>query len=242
MNHCAFASLTLSLLLACHDTAPTPSAHATVSSSEAWLPLAATEPYADQTLDAWATAWMRWSYAQTSCDDPAYDEDGSLCALYQDPDSPVFFLQLGAPGTQRTRCIIPRGKAIVVPMDAFANDNAGVDPPLPDSDLLASVVEVKASMRDQHVVADGLPVVDVERRGVGPIEYDYWVPPAPNWFTCNGIPDVADRQVKPSYFAGYFALFPPPSAGRHTLEYAGVATLDEQVLSLNVVTTFDVED
>jgi hypothetical protein len=103
-----------------------------------WLPLSASELYDGKTLAEWGVEYTRWSYAQTSCDSPASDQDGSLCDLYQDPESPVFFLDYSPTKRVRTKCQIPRGRAIVVPIMTFSSDNAGVEPPRPEEPMTFS--------------------------------------------------------------------------------------------------------
>jgi hypothetical protein len=193
-------------------------------------------------LDEWAVEWSRWVYSQTTCESPVDDDDGSLCGLYQDAESPVFFLGTGPVGTKWERCRIPYGKAIVVPIAAFSNDNAGVDPPQSEAEIQQLVVDVKASMRDLALSADGSDMPALDQQSVGPVEFDYTLPAAPNWYSCRAMPDVGAMVVEPSYLAGYFALFPPPPPGPHTLAFGGVMTLGAQNISFGVTTSFIVEE
>lgn len=207
--------------------------------------LPADESYQDKTLEEWAIEYMRWSFAQTSCESAADDPDGSLCRLYQDPESPVFFLQRDSFDTaqpsriDRTRCEIPGGKAILVPVAAFSNDNAGVRKPLSEDELRQSVSKSKESIRSLVFEADG-EKIDLAGRDVGPVMFGYRVPAAPNAYSCNEQDGVEDVDVEPSFFAGYFALIAPPAPGSHRIEYASVFTYANFDFAFHVRTSFDI--
>lgn len=203
--------------------------------------------YADKTLEEWGVEYVRWYYAQTSCEnDVVRDKDGSLCGFYQDPESPVFFLSRApyssgrGPVTERTMCHVPAGKAIVVPIAAFFNDNAGVAEPLSDEALQQSVRDVKDSMRYLELKADGVEVADLESRGIGVTTLSYRVPPSPNKYSCSR-QDVADTVVEPSYLAGYFAIFEPPEPGAHEVEYGSLFTYETSTYTYHVKASLTVD-
>jgi hypothetical protein len=207
-----------------------------------WRPYAAKKEYRGKSLSEWGVAWKLWGFAPTSCDDaPAFDVDGSLCGEYQDPDSPVFFLDFSASDAPRTRCRVPQGKALVVPLITFFNDKAGMDPPKTDDELLASVEDAFESMRDLRLRADGVSIHNLDEYGFGPTRYSYSLPPAPNWYSCNGVDNVSDTVVDPSFLAGFIAVMPPPEPGEHRLEYGGVLTFEGNDYALAGDTTFVVE-
>ena len=227
-----FAGVTLCMAAACADSEAPP--------EEDWKPL---EPvvteFAGKTLEEWGVEWSRWSYAQTSCDAPVIDEDGELCGLYQ-PEGPAFFLALGAAGTVRTECRVPRDKALVVPLGIFSSDNAGVENPVDESQLERAVAEVKNSMREFKLTADGTEITQLEERGFGPTRFSYRVPAAPNWYTCRG-QNVADATVEPAFVGGYLAIFPSTPVGMHTLEYGSLRTYKGSDAVRSVTLTFSVE-
>jgi hypothetical protein len=210
-------------------------------SSAKWLPLAPTELFSGRTLDEWAIEWVRWTYSATSCDSTALDEDGSKCGLYQPANAPLFFFDNGPPVTTRTLCVVPAGEAILVPLVPFSIDNAGVAPAetLDDTDLERTASEVKASMRDLRLRVDGADVAGLTDWGIGPTEFDYVLPSAPNWYSCNGYTGI-EGKIAPAFVAGFFVLLPPPAAGSHSLEYAGALTYMGEQASV-VKTTFTVE-
>jgi hypothetical protein len=187
-----------------------------------WSPLAADASFEGKSLQDWIVAWARWGYAQTSCDDPAFDKDGSQCGLYQDPDSPVFFLATGDVGTERTLCEVPAGKAILVPLATTSWDNAGTDDAdqLSEQQLREQVAGIVDSIVELSLRVDEREVADLSAYVVGPYKFSYTVPPKPNWYTYNGYPSV-EGKVDPSFVGGAFVLLPPPTRGRHELHYRG---------------------
>ncbi|HKP60911.1 MAG TPA: hypothetical protein VJV78_29480 [Polyangiales bacterium] len=212
-------------------------------------PLAAWEPYAPDfvyeglTLEDWGIEWVRWSNAPTECvGSPVQDKDGSLCGRYQDPDSPVFILQLGVGRTTvRSECEIPAGKALLVPLYGVCLDKLGVwpDADTPDSELKRMIQDTMRSARDLVLVADGRAVQDLKLWSVGLTELEYTLPPEPNLYSCTGWKGITGR-VSPAYLGGIFVLFPPPSPGVHTLEYGAKKTLDGDDIAHYVKTTFRV--
>lgn len=224
-----------------HDAAA-PTAASKTSSGEPWQPLQPSQPYAGQDLRAWAIEWCRWHFAQIDCDiDTARDIDGSHCGAYQDPDSPVFFLDSGMPITERSKCVVPQGKAIVVPVADDIIDNAGVLPEdqWSDDEMIEIIDSERKSMRDLVLTIDGVDVGDLSAWAVDTTKFSYVVQPEPNWYSCHMYPGVTGV-VDPSYFAGYFVLLPPPSVGTHTLEYAGTLTSEGQDVSAQVRTTLTI--
>lgn len=204
-----------------------------------WKPFEPTAVYEGRTLREWAVEWVRWSNAPTDCETPAFDDDGSLCGLYQDPESPVFFLQLGDEKTVRTRCEIPRDKAVLVPLFGVYLDKLGVwpDADTPDEELERMVADALASARDLKLSVEDYAIQGLKEWSVGLTKFDYNVPPEPNLYSCTGFPGITGN-VSPAYMSGIFLLFPPPPPGTHTLEYGGLATLDGDDVSSYVTTTF----
>lgn len=207
-----------------------------------WEPLGADEMYEGKSLAEWGVAYARYSYAQTSCDAPSYDQTGELCGLYQDPESPVFVLDYSPTNRLRTKCRIPAGKGIVVPIMTASIDNAGRDELWSDDEMIEIISESLETMRDLKLQVDGTDMTDLEERKVEPTKFEYTLPPAPNWYSCNGKEGVEDITVSPSYFAGFVAVFPPPDPGLHELHYGGVLTYDGNEYAIATRTRFVVEE
>jgi hypothetical protein len=210
------------VLSACGDSEP--AAAAKDAQAITWSPLAPGERVDGRTLDEWAVEWGQWSYAQTDCQNVVFDPDAS-CTLYQDDSSPVLFLAEGPPVSKRENCTLRSGKAVLVPLTTGSLDNA-----LPwkaqrsEDELMTQAGDLLASMRDHILEIDGRSVATLEGYEVGPIRFDYYVPPAPNYYSCNGADGIADTTISPSYLVGHFVMLPAVSAGKHTLRYGGTAT------------------
>jgi hypothetical protein len=221
------------------------------SDTNSWVAYEPTYAFEGKTLEQWAVEWARWEYANTTCDEPDVDEDGSKCGLYQPTGGPVFFLAGGTALTTRKKCVVPKNKALLLPLSAYMTDNTGVPQGSKWStmELKAHAADAKSSMTDMHLVSDGVEASGLERYGIGPTQYTYDVPPEPNWFSCNGQPGVTGT-IDPAVVAGYFVLMPAPNPGMHELEYAGVSftypdntwTGDKQTFSDHVKTTFVVDN
>lgn len=203
-----------------------------------WAPISGDEPYAEKTLAEWGVEYMRWRFSATTCDLPLYDQDGSLCDLYQPADGPAFFLDFSTTDRVRTKCRIPSGKAIVVPIMTFTNDNASVDPPLSDEELFTKTSSVLESMRDLELRVDGKAIDHLSDRKIAPTRFTYTLPSAPNYYTCTGRDGVEDKTIDPAFLAGYVAVFPPPEPGIHELQYAGVLTIGKNEFAVNTRTRF----
>jgi hypothetical protein len=212
-----------------------------VTAELAWRPVPAGEHYAGKSLEEWAVEWRRWAFSQTSCDSTAFDPDGSLCDLYQDPESPVFFLDFAAARTVREQCRVPPGKALAVPLVVFASDNLFVDPPRTLEQIEQRAARALDSMRALLLEADGEEIENLEDWQVAPTRFTYDIPSAPNWFSCNKVDGIADTTIDPAYLSGYLVVFPPPEPGRHVLRYGGVLTTERDDYAFDVTTKFVVE-
>lgn len=209
------------------------------------------EAYGGKSLEDWAVEFMRWHYAWTSaqCLNAENDQDGSRCTFNQPEDSPVFFFASSdystSPDTvvNRTLCKVPAGKAILVPISFFAEDDAGSteDELRAPADIEEVVDEIHETMRNLTLTADQNAVEDLARYSVGPKAFDLSIGEAPNWHTCAGV-DAENTTISPVYFAGYFVLVEPPTPGNHRLEYSSVYTGDEGNQHRRVNTLFEVAE
>lgn len=240
LDQCAvFAS---AMLFACSSEEAPDAAPSEQEIEVTWAPLDANERYEGKSLAEWLVEWKRWTFAQTSCDAPVYDPDGSLCDLYQDADAPVFFLDQSTDDAHRTKCRIPKGKAIVVPIAVVSQENIGEEEPLSDADMREIVTDSFESMRDLEIAADDRSFKDqLADYAIAPLRFDFDLPAAPNWFSCNGFGDIDKLEDQQSWLAGYLMVFPPPPPGSHKLRYAGVQTYLEDEYYLGATTSFVVE-
>jgi hypothetical protein len=209
-----------------------------------WLPLAPDERVSGKPLRDWAEDWVRWSNEAMDCHEPYSDDDGSVCALGQAPDSPVFFLQMGEVRTHRKRCVVPTGKVIFVPVLGVYDDaTLWTGPERSEDQLRANVAAVIQSIRDLTLRFDG----ETTQRSLddwsigGPYLTQYNLPPEPNIPSCYGL-HADPGLIQPVFFGGVFVALPAPSPGQHELEYGGAATNPFGVEQRwHVITTFQVE-
>jgi hypothetical protein len=210
---------------------------------QAWRPLDPDQPYRGKSLSEWAIEWMRWAFSQDSCDSSTFDPDGSQCRLYQDdPELPVFHMAYAPSEHPRTLCTVPRGRAIIVPLANFWFDNIGQSDPKTAAELEQDAAQALESIRDLQLRVDGETISDLERFIVQPTQFSYRVPPAPNWYSCNGTEDVGDITVEPAVLTGYYAVLPPPELGPHEIEYGGALTYEGEDYALMMVNQFEVVD
>ena len=207
-----------------------------------WQPLAPQERFEGRALTDVALGWVQWCTAPDHCELPFNDEDGSKCALYQSDSEPLFFLQSGYATSVRTRCKIPAGKAIVVPVIAYFTDLVGRGPEVSAADLPAEADRIHGSIRDETLVIDGMPVEGLRDWLVSPQRGSYTLPPPPNLYACSPGGDDIEGTIDPVYYGGIFVILPPPEPGHHTLDYGGTLTnpfaVDERMF---VKAEFEVE-
>lgn len=213
--------------------------------------LPADQRYGENTLSEWAVEYMRWYYSWTSdmCQTAENDPDGSNCGFNQPAGSPVFFFgscdysRMRDTVVMRDQCKVPYGKAIMVPVSFIGDDDAGSeDEPRTAEEITDNVATIADTMRELRLVGDGKAVENLEAYRVGTIAFAFDAPAEPNWHSCNGFDGVENTTIEPSYFAGYFALFAPPSIGEHHLEYSGVYTYFERDYFRTIDARFEVMD
>jgi hypothetical protein len=193
-----------------------------------------------KTYGEWAGAWWTWFYTMPAdggkCPSPIADTSGELCGLNQNGDV-FFFAGTTAGNAARTKCVVPRGKAILVPLIVYAADNAGVPPSdvKTEAQLKDSVEAAVSTFTDVRLKMDG-EVVDTSRLRVETTKYSYTLAPEPNAYTCLGQPGV-NGVVDPAFAGGYYALLRPPPPGAHEVEFGGTAG----TVSINVSYRFQVE-
>lgn len=213
--------------------------------------LAPSETYDGKTLEQWAVEYMRWYYSWTSemCETAENDADGSRCGFNQPANSSVFFFgscdysRKRDTVVMRDQCKVPYGKAIMVPISFIGDDDAGTeDEPRTAEEIADNVATIADTMRELRLVGDEHAIADLSPYKVGPIQFSFDVQSEPNWHSCNGFEGVENTTVDPSFVAGYFALFKPPTIGEHRLEYSGVYTYFERDYFRNIDARFEVTE
>ncbi len=203
--------------------------------------LSSAAPQYGKTYDEWAAAWVAWLYQlpeAPTCTDPVADPTGALCTFAQDPTSPVFFLT-GDWGTvvHRAQCVVPAGKALLIPLVVTFQDNGGVPmanqktpEQLKQSSLaqFASITEVSFSL-DDHAYTP------LDLYAIRAAPYTYTLPSEPNIYDCQGTSGVLGTYS--GFTSGYFVLLPPLSVGTHTIHITAQMTMGTTLFNLSV--TYD---
>jgi hypothetical protein len=193
-----------------------------------WLPLSPDTTYEGRSTAEWMIEWTRWHLSFKDCaNTPYFDTTGASCGLDQSDGPVVFFLEGGEYPTRRSECIIPDGRAILVPLTYFIADGLvlrvnQVDQPA-DKHMLAS--DIEATMRDFRLQVDDYRVPNPERWLVQPQSFAVTIRPPPNYYTCQSTEEPVEGTVD-GYVSGAFALFPPPGLGSHALRYSGTLSDD----------------
>jgi hypothetical protein len=204
-------------------------------------------PYGN-TYAGWSAGWMQYamSYKPPGCENPYLDETGGNCRLYQDPQSPVFYLSGNLGGVSvRDECVAPAGKALFFPVVIAFADNAGVPADMwVSDDGLKSYVEAMytATYVDSlHVSVDGHAIGDLERGGVMSAPYTVDFASDGNAYTCSMVDGVEGPYS--GYIGGYWAMLPPLSKGRHEIAFGGSSSDPTQsnVLVIDVTYSLTVE-
>jgi hypothetical protein len=185
-----------------------------------------TEAHYGRTYEQSAGDWVQYvnDTAPPECIHPVMDATGATCALYQDPDSPIFQLVGNYGGVSiREECVVPAGKAIFLPIINSAADNAGVPEAmtLPEAELQAFVEDGfdLVDIDSLRLVVDGHSIDNLERGAIRSARYVVDLAPGANVYACNDIDGVEGEF--PGYVSGYWAMLAPLDEGAHTIEFGG---------------------
>jgi len=201
-------------------------------------------PHAGKTYAEWAEAWVQyWTRtAPPECADPIMDATGEYCALYQDADSPVFFLVGNFGGVSlRDACVVPAGKSLFFPLLETTGDNAGVpeDMLLSDADLQNFVEAGYAVMVPEslYLTVDGQSIEHLARGGLPSAPYTVDLAPDANLYSCSGT-DGVEGEFK-GYTSGYFAMLAPLAPGAHSITFGGKTSASPQGQALTIDVRYD---
>jgi hypothetical protein len=187
-----------------------------------------TEAHYGGTYEEWAAAWVQYvnDVAPPECINPILDTTGETCALYQDPESPVFLLVGNFGGISiREDCVVPAGKAIYLPLINSYGDNAGVPAEMTVSDAeLKAYVEGNFELIDSdslRLAIDGQELERLERGAIPSAPYTIDLEPGANVYECNAVEGVEGEFS--GYVSGYWAMLAPLEPGAHTIEFGGAS-------------------
>ncbi|MGC4088083.1 MAG: hypothetical protein QM756_09330 [Polyangiaceae bacterium] len=196
-------------------------------------------PQYGKTYEEWAAEWVAYvnRVAPPECASPFTDATGASCQLYQDADSPVFFL-VGTFGgvARRNECVVPHGKALFFPLIGTWGDNAGVpsDMLLSDAELKAYVESLYAGLLPESLklTVDGQSITKLERGGFSSAPYLITIPPDANSYTCINVPGVEGEFA--GQVSGYWALLPALAPGKHTVAFQAASHGQVGVEDVNI--------
>jgi len=192
----------------------------------------------------WTQDWTQWisDVAPPECANPILDTTGENCAMYQDPDSPVFLLAGNFGGVSlRDQCVVPEGKALFFPIVNVFADNAGIP-----EDMLLTDEALRAFVEDQythvvtdslHLSVDGEAIDHLERGGIESAPYTIELAPGANIYDCNEVEGVEGEFD--GYSSGYWAMLAPLEPGAHTVSFGGTAEAAPQGDDINIDVTFE---
>jgi len=207
------------------------------------LVLDPTQSHYGHTADEWGTLWFKYIFelAQTdakNCIIPYSDPNGANCTYGQSGD--VFFFA----GTQggavvRDQCVVPAGKAILVPIVNAEGDNVGVAPQS-DMALMTYVKSQLDGVTDMSFNIDGTALSNLSSYLTQATKFTYTEPMEPNFYTCNAVTGITGP-VSPAYAAGYYVLLKPPTVGAHTLHFAANSPKSMPAFMVDVTYKFKVQ-
>jgi hypothetical protein len=200
-------------------------------------------PYGSTYAD-WSAGWMEYamSFTPPGCENPFLDATGANCELYQDTQSPVFYLSGNLGGVSvRDQCVAPAGKALFFPLVNAFGDNAGVPADMVVSDdALKSFVEGSYAtivVDSLHLSVDGQAIGHLDRGGVPSARYTIELASGGNAYTCAMVDGVEGDFS--GYIGGYWAMLPPLSKGRHEIAFGGSTTDSPQGQALLLDVTYE---
>jgi hypothetical protein len=174
------------------------------------------------TYGEWSARWWQWLLSIPMDHNPNFDTSGKDCGQKQ--VGPVWFLAgefAGTPAVTRG-CTVPAGKALFIPIlnSLFGAGVGDCDPTnpevlcnLPDLRVLAAAglesVTLTASI-------DGQPLTNLLQQRVQSPAFTITIPAGAVFGLTAGTyaPNVSD---------GYWLMFPPLRAGKHTIHLKGVS-------------------
>ncbi len=190
------------------------------------LPLDISQPHYGKTYAEWGSEWWIWVYnfdvAGSRCDSPVSDTTGALCAVSQDPSSPVFFLTASWGGKViRSQCVVPAGKALFFPiLDTISGDGDPSRAAENKATINADVAVMTPSSLKLEVDGEEVPTPALARLRVDATLFSFIEVAPPNFFTCTGGPPEWGP-ILDSCHGGYYVLLPPLSKGSHKLRFQG---------------------
>lgn len=160
----------------------------------------------------WSAKWWKWSLGIPTADSPAGDETGAKCGQSQN-DPHVWFLAGTFGGPVTRNCIVPEGKAILLPV--VNNECSYLEFPAYKTE--AELTNCASSLIDKatnlKVLIDGVAIQDLNKFRFQSSIFNFSLP-SDNVLGLS--PGTTDSSAN-----GYWIMLKPLSKGVHTIEFGG---------------------
>ncbi len=169
------------------------------------------KPYG-MTYADWTVKWWQWALGIPKEINPTADDSGKNCAQGQN-DQHVWFLAGTGGGSAERTCVIPSGKAILIPVlngECTYKDSAGSKSP---SDLRSCALKSDAGVTTLAATVDGVNMQNVDKYRVTSDLFNVTL-------ANNNILGVAPGPTQGVSDGWWFILY-PLQAGNHTLHFIG---------------------
>jgi hypothetical protein len=160
----------------------------------------------------WSVKWWQWSLGIPMADNPAGDETGEKCAQAQNNPN-VWFLAGTFGGPVTRSCVIPQGKAILLPV--VNNECSYLEFPAYKTE--AELTKCASSLIDKasnlKVTIDGVNIPDLNKYRFQSSLYNFTMP-SDN--VLGLAPGTTDSSAN-----GYWIMLKPLTKGTHTIKFGG---------------------
>jgi hypothetical protein len=180
----------------------------TIANPSIYLP--GTKPYG-LTYGEWSAKWWQWALSIPKTDNPMDDDTGKDCNRSQ--NGPVWFLAGTGGGQAQRSCVVPSGKAILIPILNAECSTAEFPNFRTDAELRLCSKSGFDVVTNVDAIIDG-----VHLRGLD--KYNTESPPFTVIFPENNVYGVAAGPSKAVSY-GYWILLKPLSIGKHQIEFSG---------------------
>lgn len=161
---------------------------------------------AGRSLKEWSAEWAQYVFSQNVA--PLTDTTGAACRTAQ--HGPVWFLAGTSGGSASRSCLIPEGKALMVPLLNLLDVNTAAQPA---AELRAEIAGCLDNPAELYLAIDGVAVSAKVLNGlrVKSIAFDVVYP------------DLGAGVFSPAVSDGYYAMIAPLAVGTHTIQFGGTS-------------------
>jgi Dyp-type peroxidase family len=163
--------------------------------------------------EEWTKKWWLWLLGISSSINPALDKTGKYSATNQAADSEAWFLVGTLGDSVERKCIIPKGKAILLPIINSVHFLAEEGIFKSESELEAKVKSEIDSVIQLSVTIDGVQLPGLGKYRVNTRPFTVTLPKDNLWYLKAG-PTTAAAD-------GYWLFLKPLSVGEHTIRFVG---------------------